>query len=69
MRLSSLALSVHMLACHRHHGTTAAPERTASNQWRCTSGQYIPKSYNCDGGQPDCQDGSDERGCHDTTAG
>ena len=64
-----LALS-HLTDVYRHScARVRTAPRCAGNQWRCTNGQCIPKSYKCDSGYPDCRDGSDERGCHDTTAG
>ena len=36
-------------------------------QWECDDGQCIPADYRCDGGTPDCTDGSDENGCGEFT--
>jgi len=33
-----------------------------ANQFECSNGLCIPKSWTCDG-EPDCQDGADELGC------
>jgi Low-density lipoprotein receptor domain class A len=40
-----------------------ADEGGACAQFVCTDGASVPESFQCDGGPPDCADGSDEAGC------
>ena len=48
---------------HRQLPPDSEPDECDEGEAKCANGQCIRESYVCDGGAPDCDDGSDETNC------
>ena len=51
------------LFCDVRLRITGSHSYCSSSQFTCSNGNCVRLSYKCDGGTPDCSDGSDERNC------
>ena len=60
-------LDMHIIQSIASHNAPHAAQ-CSSDEWECDNGECIDEDYRCDGGFPDCDDGSDEEGCTDSSS-